>query len=146
MCFKTHHWKCLQVSSRPYSVCSRVTSRLNYVNALLYSLSLSFLCRLQRIKNTAARFITWTKKYDNKIPVFNSLQWLSGKFRIQFKLLATVFEALHGMLPSYIHNLTKQYEDRRFDVDAAALWNGSPANSKHENICAIFVVDLHHVF
>lgn len=126
--FKTHHWKCLQVSSRSYSVCSRVTSRLNYVNALLFNWAWVLLCRLQRIKNTAARFITWTNKYDNKNYVFNSLQWLSVKFQIQFKLHATVFEALHGMLPSYIHNLTKQYENRRFDVDAAALWNGSPTN------------------
>ena len=136
-------------------VCSLVTSRLDYGNVLLYGLSSGSLSRLQRIQNTAARIITRTKKQDHITPVLISLHWLPVEFRIQYKILITVFKALQGMSPLYIEDLvnlyfparslrsqnsrclvqprarTKSYGNRHFDVSATALWNSLSSVMRH---------------
>jgi hypothetical protein len=77
-----------------------------------------------------------------------AIHWLPVEFRIQYKLVLTVFRALQEK--SYIQNLvgvyiasrslrsensrflvkpktlTKIYGNWRFDVSAAALWNSLP--------------------
>ena len=50
-------------------VCSLVTSRLDYGNALLYGVNTTGLARLQRVQNAAARLIVRKKKYDHITPV-----------------------------------------------------------------------------
>jgi hypothetical protein len=42
-------------------VCSPITSRLDYGNALLYGVNASVLAKLQRVHNTAARLIVVTR-------------------------------------------------------------------------------------
>ena len=54
-------------------VCSLVTSRLDYCNALLYGLPASVIQRLQRIQNTAARVVTRRKKHDHITPTAHTL-------------------------------------------------------------------------
>lgn len=152
-------------------VCSLVTSRLDYGNALLYGLSSSSLSKLQRIQNTAARIITRTKKHDHITPVLIALHWLPVEFRIQYKLVLTVFKALREMSPAYIQNLvdvyfpsrslrsensrflvkpkarTKFYGNRRFDVSAAELWNSLPAVLRlEENLTSFKKLLKTHLF
>ena len=57
-------------------VCSLVTSRLDYCNALLYGLPASVIKRLQRIQNIAARVVTRRKKHDHITPTLETLHWL----------------------------------------------------------------------
>jgi hypothetical protein len=131
-------------------VCSLVTSRLDYGNALLYGLSTSIIQRLQRVQNTAARMITRQKKSDHITPVLHSLHWLPVSYQCQYKLLLYVFKALIQKASIYLQELiqvhkpsrslrsgtrsllttpsvrTKTYGERRFDRAAAFLWNALP--------------------
>lgn len=137
-------------------VCSLVTSRLDYGNALLHGVCTSSLSRLQRVQNTAARIITRTRKYDHITPVLVKLHWLPIEQRIQYKLILQAFKALHGTSPFYIQELvqvykpnrslcsessmllvqsrarTRSYGDRRFDVASSTLWNNLPQNLRLE--------------
>ncbi|XP_062609775.1 uncharacterized protein LOC134271589 [Saccostrea cucullata] len=94
-------------------VCSLVTSRLDYGNALLYGICTSSLTKLQRIQDTAARIITRTKKHDHITPVLVNLHWLPVEHRIQYKLLLQTFKALNGTSPLYIQELVQVYTPRR---------------------------------
>lgn len=133
-------------------VCSLITSRLDYGNALLYDVNASALAKLQRVQNTAARLIARRKKYDHITPVLIELHWLPVKFRCEYKLLVYVFKSLHGIAPVYLQDLltvykptrslrsensmriqtprvkTKLYGVRRFDKAASTLWNNLPGD------------------
>ena len=61
-------------------VCSLVTSRLDYGNALLYGVNNCILSKLQRVQNTAARFISRRKKHESITPVLISLHWLPVQY------------------------------------------------------------------
>ena len=82
-------------------VCSLVTSRLDYGNALLYSTN-NIINKLQYVQNTAARLITRKRKYDSITPVLISLHWLPVHYRCQYKLLIYVYKVQHGKAPSYL--------------------------------------------
>ena len=61
-------------------VCSLVTSRLDYGNALLYGENNCILSKLQREQNTAARLISRRKKHESITPVLISLHWLPVQY------------------------------------------------------------------
>jgi hypothetical protein len=94
-------------------VCSLVTFRLDYGNALLYGICTSSLTKLQRIQNTAARIITRTKKHDHITPVLVNLHWLPVEHRIQYRLLLQTFKAVNGTSPLYIQELVQVYTPSR---------------------------------
>ena len=71
-----------------------ITSQLDYCNALYTGIDQLQLCRLQLVQNSAARLLTCTKKHIT--PVLASLHWLPIRYRIDFKLLLTVYKSLHG--------------------------------------------------
>ncbi len=50
-----------------------MTSMLDYCNALLGVFSASLINKLQKVKNTAARVFTRTRKYDHISPVLSTL-------------------------------------------------------------------------
>ena len=93
-------------------VCSLVTSRLDYGNALLYSTN-NIINKLQYVQNTAARLITQKRKYDSITPVLISLHWLPVHYRYQYKLLIYVYKAQHGKAPSYLQELITPYKPNR---------------------------------
>ncbi|XP_071141874.1 uncharacterized protein [Mytilus edulis] len=138
-------------------VCSLVTSRLDYGNALLHNVNSSTIARLQRVQNTAARLITRKRKFDSITPVLMQLHWLPVQYRSHFKLLLYVFKALHDKAPKYLEELivpyapirtlrseneglimkprdvrTKTYGERRFDRAGATLWNDLPIHLRKE--------------
>ena len=82
-----------------------ISSKLDYCNSLLYGIPKYFVCKLQRVQNTAARIVTLTRKYDSVAPIMFKLHWLSVHSRIIFKLLLLVYKALNGKAPSYISSL-----------------------------------------
>ena len=142
-----------------------VTSRLDNMNSLLYDISDLQVKRIQALQNQAARIITKQKKSSHITPTLINLHWLPIKFRIQYKILLTVFKCLHGEGPAYLTSLLeeyhparslrsaarsllrephvhKKYGDRAFSVAGPKLWNGLPLDIKNSNSVDIFKKNL----
>ena len=122
-------------------------------NSLLYGLPASQLNKVQRVLNTAARFACCAPRFSHITPLMYELHWLPLKQRIHFKILLFTFKAIHGIAPTYIHNLVSLKSqgaynlrssggilpsivnisktkvalgDRSFQVAAPKLWNALP--------------------
>ncbi len=139
-----------------------VSSRINYCNSVYIGITQGQLSRLQLVQNSAARFLTRTKKRERITPVLVSLHWLPVEFRIEFKVLLMVFKALHGFSPKYIAELLIPYQnsrnlrssnqmilhvpktrlkskgDRAFSVAAPRLWNLLPMHIKSSPSVDVF--------
>ena len=76
-----------------------VGSRLDYCNSLLVGIPVTFLAKLQRVQNIAARILTGTRKYDHMTPVLYKLHWLPVKYRIEYKIILMTYRALNGLAP-----------------------------------------------
>ena len=132
-----------------------VSSKLDYCNSLLYGHPKHMISSLQSVQNT-------TKKFDHITPVLIQLHWLPVHFRILFKVLLLVYNALNGMAPLYITELLsyrtcsrtlcstdqkllavpksrlKTYEDRAFSVAAPKLWNELPLDLRSLDTINLF--------
>ena len=133
-------------STLPYLVMSRV----DYGNALLFGLPEMQLHNLQMIQNSAARLVTGTHGRDHITPVLFKLHWLPVRYRIEFKLLVLVYQAVHHLGPAYLTSLVtpyaparslrsaahrsltiprynlERYGRRAFSVAGPSLWNNLP--------------------
>ena len=92
---------------------SFITSRLDNNNALLYGLPANELYRLQKIQNTAARILTFSRKSCHITPILKELHWLPVNQRIVFKLLMIVYKCINNIPPSYLSELLSQYSPTR---------------------------------
>ncbi|KAK0143129.1 Dysbindin [Merluccius polli] len=134
-----------------------ITSQLDYCNALYTGIDQSQLRHLQLVQNSAARLLTCTKKREHITPVLASLHWLPIRYRIDFKLLLTVYKSLHGLAPTYLSDLLHHHSpsralrsadqlrleeprsrlktrgDRAFAVAAPRLWNCLPLHIRGED-------------
>ena len=103
-------------------------------------------------------------------PVLMDLHWLPVKKRVDFKLLAITYKALHGLAPAYISNLielhlpgrhglrsacTPKLSERRFRrswgdrslmVAASRLWNNLPHDIQHSSTLNTFKSKLKTYF
>ena len=86
-----------------------VSSKLDYCNALLRSLTTVDLNRLQCIQNTLARIVTRSSKFCHISPVLKSLHWLPVRYRIQFKTLTLIYKFLKNGTPKYFEPHLIQY-------------------------------------
>ena len=66
---------------------SRISTRLDYCNSVLYNLPKSSILRLQRIQNQDARILTRTPRRDHITEVLIDLHWLKIKERIVYTIL-----------------------------------------------------------
>ena len=140
---------------------SFVTSRLDNNNALLYGLPVNQLYRLQKMQNTAARIITFTRKSAHITPILKELHWLPVTQRIVFKLMLTVYKCVNEIAPVYLSELLENYAptrtlrsanmqllqehksnrswgDRSFTIAAPRLWNKLPINIRTAKNITIF--------
>ena len=143
-----------------------------HVQHVLYTgIDQSQLRRLQLVQNSAAGLFTCTKKRDHITPVLASLHWLPNRYRIDFKLLLTVYKSLHGLAPTYLSDILhhhipsralrsadqllldvprtrlKTRGDRAFAVAAPRLWNSLPLHIRAAQSLNIFKSQLKtHLF
>ena len=97
--------KYLSYKSAQTLILALVIGRLDYCNSLLYGLPASYIIKLQRVQNAAARLIiSNTTRFDHISPVMKDLHWLPVKYRIMFKLVVYTFKALHGSAPTIFIN------------------------------------------
>lgn len=105
--------KYLTVDAAQLLVHALVTSKLDYCNSLLYGLPKYLIKQLQRVQNAAARVVTVSPKFCRITPVLKDLHWLPIDLRIEFKILTITYKALHGLAPTYINGLLKNYHPSR---------------------------------
>lgn len=64
-------------------------------------------------QNAAARVLTGTRKTENITPILRCLQWLPIKYRMDFKVLFTVYKSLSGLAPNYPSDPLTAYKPSR---------------------------------
>ena len=121
---------------------------------------------MQRVKNTAARLITGSSKYDYITPLLQQLHRFPVTYRVDFKILLLVYKARHGLCPGYVSELlqerkssralrssslgllatptsrTNSYGDRTFSVCAPKLWNCLPNHVRNVGTLPLFKKNL----
>ena len=132
---------------------SLVSSRLDYVNSVLYCMSLKDINHLQRIQHSLARVVTHRRSHalSCATALLKQLCWLLVEWHIWFKLATVTFKALHTGRPPYLtdqlqyyqptrsqlssgsHKLVKprhnlSFGSRTFCISAAHIWNSLPTN------------------
>ena len=147
-----------------------ITSRLDFMNSLLYGIPQTLIQKLQRVQNSMARLVTGTKKREHITPVLQQLHWLPVKERISFKILLLTYKSLNNHAPEYLQGLLKPdikqglrsskkqclippktklstYGDRSFEAAAPRLWNELPLSIRQSTSVNSFKKNLKtHLF
>ena len=156
----------LDKSSTEVLVHAFVSSLLDNCNSLLVGLPVKQVTKLQRIQNSAARLVSKSPRKEHTTPILKELHWLPIKFRIRFKILLLVFNAIHGLAPSYLSDLlsiytparslrssnqqflhvppqkTKNYGERSFSFIGPTFWNLLPYEIRTQSNPNIFKEQL----
>lgn len=90
-----------------------VTSKLDFLNSLLFGISDLSKHKLQKIQNSAARIVKRKRRSCHITPLLKELHWLPIDYRIKFKVLLITFNALHREQPVYISQLLSSYTPAR---------------------------------
>jgi hypothetical protein len=114
--------KHLSIKSCKQLVQSLVMTHLDYSNALLFGLPQKSIASLQRIQNMAAKVILRLSKYDDSsTDALIRLHWLPIVYRIQYKVIITVFKSLHSQSPRYISTLLKIKESPKYSLRSSGM-------------------------
>ena len=166
--------RCLTYADQPACktiVHALVMYRVDYGNALLFGLPEMQLHKLQMIQNSAARLVTGTHGRDHITPVLFKLHRLPVRYRIEFKLLVLVYQAVHHLGPAYLTSLVtpyaptrslrsaahcsltiprynlERYGRRAFSVAGPSLWNNLPVTIREAGTLTTFKSTLKtHLF
>jgi len=90
-----------------------VTSVLDSCNSLVYGLPDSYINRLQRVQNIAARLITRVPRCNHITDTLRTLHWLPVRQRTMYKILLLAYKTKHHLAPKYLTDLISPYKPKR---------------------------------
>ena len=108
---------------------SIVHSKLDYCNSLYHNLPKAQITRLQQIRNSLARTVVKAPKSCHITSIRRSVHSLKITERIEYKLLSLTHKVLTTTQPSYLHNLSSQFN--LLAALALHLWSHSLAHPHH---------------
>ena len=141
-----------------------------YCSIVWSNTTASNICKLQAVKNFAARIITNSRKFDHVTPLRCELHWLPVKLHLFYRNAILTFKCMNGMTPDYLSkkfvhrgsisrcctrnsqslniSLYKSTTGQRtFYYGAVSLWNDLPVNIKTSTTLNIFNTNLRrHLF
>ena len=91
--------KYLTVTARISLIQALVISRLNYCCSLLLGTKKANIDHLQRLQNSAARFIFDIPQYESAKPYLQQFHWLPVQEIIHFRILTYIFKCLNSQAP-----------------------------------------------
>ena len=105
--------KYLSVTARKSLIQALVISCLDYCCSLLLGTKKANIDHLQRLQNSAARFIFDIPQYESAKPYLQQLHWLPVQERIHFRILTHVFKCLNSQAPKYLSELLQIHQSSR---------------------------------
>ena len=150
-----------------------IHSRLDYGNALLKQASKKDINRLQKVQNSAVRFINNHRRRRGVTKLRRELHFLPVDARIDFKLLLLTYKCINGLAPLYLQDLitprtqtgrnlrndndltllersfSSKYRQTSaaFSISAPKLWNGLPRGIRESSTVEMFKTRLKtHLF
>ena len=108
--------KGLSVQLKTQLVHQLVHSRLDFGNGLLVGLSSRDLQRLQKVQNSATRFIYGSKGRRGVTEMRRKLHFLPVEQRIDFKICLLVYKCIHGLAPEYLSDMITRRQPKEKEV------------------------------
>ena len=90
-----------------------VNLRLDYANSVLYNTSSGNVLKLQRVQNSLARVVTYTKRFEHIHPVLRQLPWLPINYRINYKVATLAYKVRSTGSPAYLLKSVSDYAPTR---------------------------------
>ena len=90
-----------------------ISSRLDYCNSLVLSLTDFELRRLQLVQNTLCRVVTHFSKFSHITPQLKKLHWLPVRYSVRFKIGLSTYKILNQGQPVYLRELIPPYTSFR---------------------------------
>ena len=154
----------LDVASAKTLAVSLVLSKLDYCNSLYYGLPSILINQLQRVQNSAARFVLNLRKSDHVSTALRHLHWLPIRYRIEYKIALITYKTLQKSCPGYLRDLLdesptprltrsnnklkvprtklKTAGDRSYSVAAPTIWNALPLHVTNSTSVSSFKKQL----
>ena len=95
----------LSMKLKTHLVHALVLSKLDYCNSVLYGISAKDLQRLQKIENSAVRFIFGKGKKAHVTQLLKKVHFLPVEYRIMFKIALLTYKCVNNLAPSYLKEL-----------------------------------------
>ena len=92
---------------------------MDYGNAILSGCPDVTIELLQKVQNTAARFILNKKSRDSATQCLKLLHWLPIQYRIYYKVATLVFKITHDMASKYLQELFTEKKISRLGLHSA---------------------------
>ena len=90
-----------------------VLSKLDYCNSILNGITLHDLHRLQKVQNSAVRFIFGRGKRAHVTELLKQVHFLPVDYRIRFKVCLLVYKCINNIAPCYLQDLvTVRHESK----------------------------------